>query len=188
MKLFKYLSVAFLLSIFFACSNNNYTVAKSKVGSLDKTTKIKELTRIFAKDSLVSNLSESDLGNETNNFKSENDEYFVYSKEGSMLLKIVPHDSHDPESTIQFVQVFDPKFKTTKNINIYSTFKEVHSQYTIDNIETSLSSALLYINELNVTLALDKKDLGFNAMQGKKVTLEQIPDFTKIKYFTVWFN
>ena len=42
--------------------------------------------------------------------------------------------------------------------------------------------------QLNVTIAIDKQELGLKAFSNQKVTLEQIPDIAKMKSFIVWFN
>jgi hypothetical protein len=52
----------------------------------------------------------------------------------------------------------------------------------------TLSSAILFIDEINFTMALDKKDLGIDEFDMRKISKDQIPDNAKIKYITVWFD
>jgi hypothetical protein len=58
----------------------------------------------------------------------------------------------------------------------------------VNNVETTLTSATLFIDELNATIAIDKKELGLNSFSRDEITLDQIPDMARIKYFTIWFN
>jgi hypothetical protein len=51
-----------------------------------------------------------------------------------------------------------------------------------------LTSATLFLDDLNTTIAIDKEELGLRDFTTQKVTLEQIPDLAKMKSFIVWFN
>ncbi len=188
MKPFQYLLLLTISLLFVQCTNSSFTIAKKQVGKITATTKVSDLKTLFKKDSLVVNLAESDLGTEKNYFVQDNDVYLVFEKGGKPLLKIVPKISDDKNATMQFVQVLSPKYKTANGVNLNSDFKEVHANYKINNIETSFTSIMLYIDELNITIALDKADLGFKNHTNTKVIVDQIPDTAKIKYFTIWFE
>ena len=69
-----------------------------------------------------------------------------------------------------------------------STFKDINTNYVINKVETTLSSATLYIDELNATIAIDKEDLGISKFSRKEILVEQIPNVSNIKFFTIWFN
>jgi hypothetical protein len=58
----------------------------------------------------------------------------------------------------------------------------------INRVETTLTSATLFLDDLNTTIAIDKEELGLRDFTTQKVTLEQIPDLAKMKSFIVWFN
>ena len=58
----------------------------------------------------------------------------------------------------------------------------------MNKVETTLTSAMLYIDELNATIAIDKEDLGINKFSREEIQINQIPDLAKVKYFTIWFN
>ena len=104
------------------------------------------------------------------------------------LLTIVPKEQLDTTSTIKSIQVFDDRFKTKTGLTIRTTFSDIRANNNINKIESSFSSATLFIDELNVTIAIDKQELGLKAFSNQKVTLEQIPDIAKMKSFIVWFN
>jgi len=183
---FTYLTLLSLL--FIQCSNEgSYIIEKGKVGMLSRNTEIKDLKSIFEKDSIISLISLVEE-EEKESFFNDNDEYEIFSKEGSKLLAIVPVEQKDSTSKLKSIQIFNPIYKTKKGISLLSTVKDIKSNYEIDKVETTLTSATLYIDELNATIAIDKEDLGFSKFSREEVTLDQIPDVSKIKYFTIWFN
>ena len=100
----------------------------------------------------------------------------------------MPKTSQDSSSTFKYVDVFDNQFKTEKELSLKSEFKDVNMNYMINKVETTLSSATLYIDELNATIAIDKSELGIDTFSVKKVKLEQIPEMAKIKSMTIWFE
>ncbi len=190
MSLLKKITIVLLvLFLFIACAKENqYLVEKGKVGYLNTETVMQDLTSIFANDSIVSNLSKDSAENENLLFYTAKDEYIIYSKKGKKLLEIIPNMLNDSMSKIKSIQIFDSKFKTDKGISLLSTFKDINENYLINNVETTLTSATLFIDELNATIAIDKNELGINRFSREEVSINQIPDFAKIKYFTIWFN
>ncbi len=190
MLIIKKLSYIFLISfLFFQCTEQNqYLVEKGRVGFLNKETKVQDLNAIFSKDSIVSNLSLDTLRVDKKLFSMGDDEYVVYSKKGKKLLQITPSNQSDSLSKIKSIEIFDSNYKTDRGISLNSTFKDINENYTINNVETTLTSAMLFIDELNATVAIDKKELGLNSFSREEVTINQIPDMAKIKYLTIWFN
>lgn len=189
MSTIKKLTLALLLALFLAnCSSeNDMMIEKGRVGKLNHKTTIQDLQEIFSKDSIVST-SPNIEANEDEELFSISNEYLVYNSEGKKLLEIEPTDETDSLSTIKSVQIFDSNFKTEKGISLESTFREIIENYDINKVETSLTSATLFIDELNATIAIDKKELGINQFSREQVTIDQIPDIARIKFFTVWFN
>lgn len=186
----KYLILILVFSIvFIQCSQkNNFIIEKDKVGPLTNEITISDLSIIFKNDSVVSNLYDSISENSQSVFSNEDDEYIIYSKKGDKLLEIAPEKLNNPTSKIKSVQIFNSNYKTEKGISLKSTFKEINENYRINKVENTLTSATLFIDELNATIAIDKKDLGLNAFSREPIQLEQIPDNAKVKYFTIWFN
>tara|TARA_B100001057_G_C22482302_1_gene806919 strand:+ start:76 stop:639 length:564 start_codon:yes stop_codon:yes gene_type:complete len=179
-----FLSIVSLLFITSCSNSERFEIQKGKVGHLNTKTTIQELSIIFKNDSIVSKLSEGALGD---NYFQDNDEYLIYDKLGKHLLTIIPKDQLDSTSTIKSIQIFDDRFKTADGLNLRSTFADIRLGNNINKIESSFSSATLFIDDLNVTIAIDKEELGLKAFSNQKVTLEQIPDLAKMKSFIVWF-
>lgn len=184
----KFICLTLLTLLFVQCSNKeNYIIENGKVGLLNRSTEIKDLKFLFAKDSICTKISiEKDKDEES--FFNDNDEYEVFSKEGEKLLSIVPVKQKDSTSKLKSIQIFTASYKTKNGLNLFSTFKDIKENYIIDKVETTFTSATLYIDELNATIAIDKKDLGMEKFGREEVALDQIPDISKIKYFTIWFN
>ena len=86
------LVLVLLLSIFSCSDSEKFDIEKGKVGHLTTKTTIKELSKIFKNDSIVSNLSEGALGD---NYFQDDDEYLIYNKLGKHLLTIVPKEQLD---------------------------------------------------------------------------------------------
>jgi len=190
MPIVKKITFIVLVSMLFiqCAKENQYLIEKGKVGSLTKETTVLELGAIFKRDSIVSNLTKNDPESGQKLFSLSYDEYEIYSKKGQKLLVISPSKQNDSLSKIKNIQIFDRNYKTDKGVSLQSTFKEINENYIVNKVETTLTSATLFIDELNATIAIDKKELGLNRFSREEVTIDQIPDIAKIKYFTIWFN
>lgn len=184
-NIIKYVSFALVLVLFCSCGNGSqFKIEKGKVGQVTATTTIGDLEQIFKNDSIVQKLSEGVLGDTF----SDDDEILIYEKGGKHLLTIVPKEQLDSTSTIRCVEIYDDRFKSQTGLNLNSTFSEINLNNKISKIETSLSSATLFIDDINATISIDKSELGLKPFSNEKVSLEQIPDLAKIKTLTIWFN
>lgn len=185
-NIYKLVGFVFFALLLVQCGNGNkFSIDKGKVGKLNTSTTVLELEAIFSKDSIVKNLSEGSLGD---NYFQDDDEYLIFEKGGNHLLTIIPKEQLDSSSTIKSVQIFDKRFKTTTGLSLESTFEEINLNNTITKVETSLSSATLFIDDLNATISLDKEELGLRDFSTQKISLEQIPDLARIKSYIIWFN
>ena len=137
-----------------------------------------QLDRIFKNDS-VQKLPEGE---------SLVREYKVIDASGEPALIFVTRVENDSLKALEHVKIFSPDYATEKGISTASTFKDVSAQYTIDHIEPSFSSAILFIDELNATISLDKKDLKIDEFDMRDIREDQIPDLASIMYITLWFE
>tara|TARA_R110002073_G_scaffold14998_1_gene60131 strand:- start:54032 stop:54577 length:546 start_codon:yes stop_codon:yes gene_type:complete len=169
--------------VFLQCKKeNNFTIAKNQLGKLTSMTQVNELKELFASDSLVSKIGEGAFAS------SEYDEYLVYDKKGAHMLTIIPEEQHDSTSTIESIQIFDERFKSVKGLGLASKFEDIVGNYTVNKVESTFTTVVLFIDELDVTIAIDKKELGIQEFGTQKIRLDQIPDLATIKYFTIWFD
>lgn len=178
-------TILFSILIIGCSGNSKFNIKKGAVGNITTKTTIQELNKIFKNDSIVKNLSEGAQGD---NYFQEDDEYFIFEKGGKLLLTILPKEQLDSTSTIKSVEIHDARFNTESGININSNFSEINANNSINKIESTFSSATLFLDNLNTTIAIDKEELGLKEFNTQKVTKDQIPDLAKIKTFIVWFN
>lgn len=184
-KKFSLFAVLAVILVVASCTNSsNFKVEKGKVGKITSQTKIHELEKLFANDSIVKKLSEGTLGTSF----SDDDEYLIYEKGGKHLLTVIPKEQLDSTSTIQCVEIHDDRYATDSGLNLNSTFADINLSNRIDKVETSLSSATLFIDDINATVTISKEELGLRSFSFEKVSLEQIPDLAKMRSFIVWFN
>ncbi len=174
----------FILSIFAltGCNNENdpYLIDSTRVGQLTKEIRLDQLDSIFSNDSIVRNTSGNKFLNSTNDIE-------IYDKDGTPLLILEPVQQFDSTSTVGYIQILDPKYETLKGLNINSTFGDVVEKYSISRIENTLNSAVVFIDELNLYLTIDKRELPSSLRYDtdSRITASQIPDDAKIKYFMI---
>ena len=98
-----------------------------------------------------------------------------------------PIQQFDSTSTVGYIQILDSRYETAKGLNINSTFGDVVENYGISRIENTLNSAVVFIDELNLYLTIDKKELPTSLRYDTdtRITASQIPDNAKIKYFMI---
>jgi hypothetical protein len=77
---------------------------------------------------------------------------------------------------------------TERGITTAAVYSEILDSYSINKIEPTFSTVILFIDEINATIALDKKDLRIDEFDMRKISQDQIPDNAKIKYITIWFD
>lgn len=176
--------VIFLLltSFFVACQknekNNPNLITKDRIGKLTSTIKVSQLDSLFAEDSLVAK-------NNDNRFSS-GDEYAVYRKGGQEMFRLQPKKSFDSTSTIGSIQVIDTLFQTKEGLGRGSEFKVVKTNYDISRIENTGRTATVFIDELNIYVTIDKKDILEPTQMGTKIKTSQIKDNAKIRH--IWLD
>jgi len=179
----KLIILLLVTTLFIQCQSNQiHLIQKNQVGLITGTTKVSDLDKIFAKDSLVKPIYEK------NQTKYLSKDYEVYTKKGTHLLTINIENDNDSTSTIQSVQVFSPLYKTKKEISVVSVFKDLKENYDLKKVSSTITSASVFVNELNASFIIANKDLGISEFNTRKISLDQIPDNAPFKYITVWFN
>lgn len=176
------LAILSLSLLFISCGKENdpYLIDANRVGQITKEIRIDQLDSIFKNDSIVKNTKASGYMSSTSDIE-------IYDHDGSPLLILEPVQQFDSTSTIGYIQILDPRFETSKGLNVKSTFGDVIEKYQISRIENTLNSAVVFIDELNLYLTIDKKELP-NELRydtDTRITQSQIPDNAKIKYFMV---
>ncbi len=171
-----------LLLCFASCNSpqDPFDISKQHVGLLTDSTEIHQLKAVYKKDSLVKHIGGDEFTGARNNID-------VLDASGKKLLELIPTRSLDSTSTIETVKIIDAKYKTSKNISIQSTFKDITDAYAISRIDNLINSVVVTVKSINASFTIDKKELPSNLRvdMDLKIEASQIPDNAKIKYFFI---
>ena len=166
--------------LFIQCKEeiNPFLISNDSVGALTRGMTIKEIDSIFAQDSIVKLYAQ-------NEELPTQGEVEIYDKNGTKLVSISPVTNNDPDALISNFQFFDPRYKTDKGLNLSSTFKDIKANYKISNIETTISTVVIFIEDNDLFINIDKNELPENFRYNPNLVIDvtNIPDEAKIKYF-----
>ena len=172
--------IVFSTLLFVQCAEEKdpYLISNNSVGNLTIGMKIKQVDSIFANDSIV-------RLNPSQNESSTTGEVEIYEKGGKKLMLISPRGNNNPDALISNFQFFDTRYKTLKGLNSGSTFKDIKDNYEIANIETTISTVVIFLKDSDIFINIDKKELPENLRYNPSFVIEavNIPDEAKIKYF-----
>jgi len=175
----KLISVLVMTILLVGCGQgDDMLIAKSQLGKINKNTSIAELDKIFKNDSVEKFTANSKLVRE----------YRVFEKGGKHKLIFIPLRQNDSIKGLELVKIYSDIYTTEKGISASSTFGEISGNYTINKIEPSFSAAILFIDEINATISLDKKDLNLDEFDMRPIRQGQIPDEASVNYITLWFE
>lgn len=179
------LSILALILLFSSCKNkqNPFEISKHHIGLLTDSTLVKDLEKVFIKDSVVKHIGGDEFTGAINDIE-------IYEKGGTKLLVITPNQSLDSLATISTIQIIDSRFKTNAGINTLSTFKDISNNYKITKIDNLINAIVVSIGEINASFAIDKKELPASLRFDMDLNIEatHIPDNAKIKYFFINWN
>jgi len=162
---------------------NPFLITPTQVGPLKKEVKINQLDSIFQNDSIVRQTSGPD------DFRST-DEIKIFGEDGAALMSLEPLQEFDSTSTIGYIRILDARYETKNGLNVNSTFKDIMENYTISRIENTINSAVVFLDEINAYITIDKTQLPSNLRYDtdSKIMASQIPGNAKIKYFMIYWN
>ena len=176
----KIIAIVSVTLLFIECKEeiNPFLISNDSVGALTRGMTIKEIDSIFAQDSIVKLYAQ-------NEELPTQGEVEIYKKNGTKLVSISPVTNNDPDALISNFQFFDPRYKTDKGLNLSSTFKDIKANYKILNIETTISTVVLFLEDNDLFINIDKNELPENFRYNPNLVIDftNIPDEAKIKYF-----
>jgi len=172
-----------LLAIFLiSCEKEDdpFLITQNSVGLLTREVQVNELDSIYVNDSIVKEVTESQYFDTSNEIK-------IFDKSGKQMLLLEPVQAFDSTSTIGYIQILDPRFQTAKGLGTQSVFKDIVENYTISRIENTLSAAVIFIDDINTYITIDKKELPAELRYDteSRIQASQIPDNAKFKYFMI---
>lgn len=180
----KIFSLLLLAMVVFSCQKekeqNPFGIEKNRIGLLNNKITVRQLDSIYSNDSIVTKRRDS-------NFLSGTNEIEVFEKKGKKLLILEASDSDNETATIKTVQLIDPRYQTEKGLSTKSLFKDIKQHYHISKINNTLSTAVIFLDSLQATISIDKKELPNKFRQGTDIPIkaEDIPDTAKIKHFLI---
>ena len=176
----KIIAIVSVTLIFIQCKEeiNQFLISNDSVGALTRGMTIKEIDSIFAQDSIVKLYAQ-------NEELPTQGEVEIYKKNGTKLVSISTVTNNDPDALISNFQFFDPSYKTDKGLNLSSTFKDIKANYKISNIETTISTVVIFLEDSDLFINIDKNELPENFRYNPNLVIDitNIPDEAKIKYF-----
>jgi hypothetical protein len=176
----KIIAIVSVTLLFIQCKEeiNPFLISNDSVGALTRGMTIKEIDSIFAQDSIVKLYAQ-------NEELPTQGEVEIYKKNGTKLVSISPVTNNDPDALISNFQFFDPSYKTDKGLNLSSTFKDIKANYKISNIETTISTVVIFLEDSDLFINIDKNELPENFRYNPNLVIDitNIPDEAKIKYF-----
>jgi len=176
----KIIAIISVTLLFIECKEeiNPFLISNDSVGALTRGMTIKEIDSTFAQDSIVKLYAQ-------NEELPTQGEVEIYEKNGTKLVSISPVTNNDPDALISNFQFFDPSYKTDKGLNLSSTFKDIKANYKISNIETTISTVVIFIEDNDLFINIDKNELPENFRYNPNLVIDvtNIPDEAKIKYF-----
>jgi hypothetical protein len=160
-----------------------FLINKQSVGLLTDSTQVKDLKLVFPNDSIVKFTTDEE-------FMSDKNDIEIFEKGGKKLLTLEPTIVEDSKAVIKSVQIMDSRYKTDKNITTLSTFKDINANYKISKISNLINSVVIFVDDINASFTIDKKELPSDLRFDMSLTIEkiQIPDKAKIKYFFVYWD
>jgi hypothetical protein len=176
----KIIALVSVTLLFIQCKEeiNPFLISNDSVGALTRGMTIKEIDSTFAQDSIVKLYAQ-------NEELPTQGEVEIYEKNGTKLVSISPVTNNDPDALISNFQFFDPRYKTDKGLNLSSTFKDIKANYKISNIETTISTVVIFLEDNDLFINIDKNELPENFRYNPNLIIDvtNIPDEAKIKYF-----
>ena len=176
----KIIAIVSVTLLFIECKEeiNPFLISNDSVGALTRGMTIKEIDSIFAQDSIVKLYAQ-------NEELPAQGEVEIYDKNGTKLVSISPVTNNDPDALISNFQFFDPRYKTDNGLNLSSTFKDIKANYKILNIETTISTVVIFLEDNDLFINIDKNELPENFRYNPNLVIDitNIPDEAKIKYF-----
>ena len=165
-----------------SCSKNNladpFLISNHRIGMLTDSTQVKDLDVIFADDSLENYRTRTRFSGVSRNIK-------VFDKTGNLLLTLSPEQLVDSTATINTIKIEDPRYRTSKGINVNSTFGELSTAYEIKKVDNLIKTIVISVEGLDASFTIDKNELPANMRFDRTLNIDpiQIPEKAKIKYF-----
>lgn len=154
--------------------DQDFLISKQQIGALTPQTTVSQVQSVFKNDSVVNE--------NTSQLYSNGNEVVVYTPQGDILLRLKPRVAFDSTSTIASVEVIDSRFQTEDGLRVGANFDLLKKNYKISRIENILGAVLVFVDEMNIYVSIDKKEILNPKELGNTIKLSQIKNDAKIKH------
>jgi len=182
--LFYILVIAFV----FSCSKENRNlIDKNQIGLLTNETEFYEVKNIMHEDSVVTETTNDGFVSSVSKKKQK---LIVFDTSGQKLMEINPLKTSDSLTLIQDVRIFSENYKTNNGIGIGSSFADLKKNHDINNIQTSLSSIIINLKDIDAMVSFSKEVLPGNVRFDNDAVIKStmIPDDAEINRFWLYFK
>ncbi len=158
-------------------------IALNNVGIFNNSNTINDVLRLIPASQVKKRVGQGEFKDDVY------DDYEIYYK-NEHLFTLTPKDTAKLEQKINRVLIKTPFFKTEKGITVKSTYRDIKSAYTINEIEPTREHIVLIVNEINANFTISKKQLeqGWWNEENKSVNRDKIPNCVTIDDFILWWN
>ena len=177
-----FLLLILILLLIVGCEKEQdpFLISAKSIGLLTDSTQVKDLKAIYKNDSLVFRTNDHEFIGNRNDIE-------IFDKTGKPLLVLTPNKILDSTATIETIKIIDSRYKTVNGLGTLSTFGDIEKNNKISSIENTLRNVVVFINDIDAFITIDKKELPSELQFDVSVQIEaiQIPDKAKIKYFMI---
>ena len=157
-----------------------FLVTKTSVGSLKKGMCVKDIFDIVSKDQIKKTIDYDD-------YENYYDDYQYFDEFKIHLLTLTPAIQNDINSKINRILILDKRYRTSKNIGLGSTYKDLKNNYTITSYNPDMEHIILTVSELNASFSIHKNQLLNNWWDDskKQINSSKIPNSATFDTFVI---
>jgi len=172
--------------LFTACQTktDEFIIKNKQVGELTDSTTVAQMKKIFEKDSIIKKTHGQSA------FEPYDEYIIVDKKNKEALLAVIPQKTNDEQAILKEIDILSPRYKTEKGVGLASDFGTFKKQHKIGRIDETFKYIVIFIDDLNATIALSKDVLPLNAQNDRRIKVDEtlIPEQAPVKKFTIFLN
>ena len=117
------------------------------------------------------------------------DDYEIYDTKKNHLLTLSPALQNDPNSRINTIVVFDPRYQTKSGLGMGSTYSDLLKDENISGPEPDLETLFFEDHSIGASLHINKKALKKDWWDNDKKGIDttKIPKRAKVSLFVMWW-
>lgn len=117
----------------------NFHITENRVGIFARGITVEQLYLLLPNEQIKKSVGYGEFADDTY------DEYQIYDSDGTLLLVLGTETNGDFKAKINSIVVKDPRFETTENLGLNTTYEELQKNYIIDNLFREETMIYLYL-------------------------------------------